>query len=228
MKTLLLSGLLLLCMLGLQGTASADSCGVGVADGGATAGPYTLTFCLHPSLVIENGPLGAETFQIVNNLVFWNANVAMNDSGQWALVTDGGTADWGTLWGQYAGPITVPPISIPNGSHGGISPGIPPGGTLVGDDGNLGYNVTQAPGFGSQNNLDLPIITGVTDKGLVSATVLYGILDQSTQEISTGSVDYTWNFPNLVPEPGTLPLIIGSLLVAVAFGLRAHGTPSKQ
>ncbi len=123
--------LLLLCgILCLQDTALADSCIVG-----ATNGPYTLDLCASqaPSLVIENGPLGSETFQIVNRLMLFSGlSVALNDHGQWALVTDGGTGDPSTMYGQYTGAITVPSIPLSLASHC-IPNGVQPGGTLVGD-----------------------------------------------------------------------------------------------
>jgi hypothetical protein len=55
--------LLLLCgILCLPYTALADSCPLPQRHNepppGATQGPYTLTLCAEPSVVIENGPLG--------------------------------------------------------------------------------------------------------------------------------------------------------------------------
>jgi hypothetical protein len=55
--------LLLLCgILCLPYTALADSCpgpqGHNDPPPGVTQGPYTLTLCVDPSVVVENGPLG--------------------------------------------------------------------------------------------------------------------------------------------------------------------------
>jgi hypothetical protein len=172
--------LLLYGIVCLQDTAFADSCSVA-----ATQGPYTLNLCLgsvqssHLSSVVENGPLGTETFQLTNFLLGWtDLSLALNDHGQWALVTDGGTADPGTLYGQYTGPITAPPVTITNGREDCRSGGILPGGTLVGNDGTLGYDVAQSIGFGGDRSACVasPTITGINDQGQVSATVAYGPL----------------------------------------------------
>jgi hypothetical protein len=205
--------LLLLCgILFLQNTALADSCVVG-----ATQGAYTLKLCAgDSSSVIENGPLGTETFQIFNHLIFFSElSLALNDHGQWALVTGGGTTDLGTLYGQYTGPITVPPIGIPNVQDNCHSSGVQPGGTL-GNYGNLGYDITLR---GFTGCFAYPKITGITDQGQVSATVAY-VLNEPN--VISGSVDYTWNFPeaSTVPEPATPMLIISGLLALAALRLK--------
>jgi hypothetical protein len=96
--------LLPLCgILCLPYTALADSCpspqGHGAPAPGATQGPFALTLCVDPSVVIESAPLGTETFQIRNNVIFWSNDfrMALNDNGRWAPVTGGGTEDPGTL-----------------------------------------------------------------------------------------------------------------------------------
>ena len=220
---LLISSLILFGgMLSFSVSGFADSC-PGTRDGGISNGAYVLDLCLGTFMgagatVVETGPLGTEYFLVRNNLLLWRDffTLDMNQFGQWALTTGGGTSDPSTLYGAYTGSgIQGPiPLGLVSACAGGQ---VQPGG-LLGNYGSLGFNLPAELGIRGLYTC-YPQAMSVSDDGLVTAAFQYYIRTVD-QGILSGTVDYSWNFQ--ISEPALTIFWMILLFVPLCLLLRLH------